>query len=185
MQPTEPAAIASLPVRPRVLYEDRIVAFAFVLLASLGFAAIASLFAGYARADYIDGATPLAGATFATLAVLVLGFVLERIGAHSMWALVARALALAPVWAATLFFSFFVPQAPQLDGLPLGVVIVAVSSLAIVGAGRARELAQSTPRRSWVAIAGLAMLWMIPLPSVPVDVDDAPLVQLLVSRPHR
>lgn len=56
MQPTEPAAIASLPVRPRVFYEERLVASAFVMLASLGFAWVASLFAGYARASWLHPA---------------------------------------------------------------------------------------------------------------------------------
>jgi hypothetical protein len=186
MIPSQPAAIASITgipslpkvTTPREVVEARAVAFAFVMTASLGFAWIANLFAGYARVTHLNGAMELRAALVATLVTLVLGAVLERIGAVEIWGLVARALALAPVWSATLFFSFYTPQ---VSDIPVGLLLVLVPVLAVVGAGRVRDMAKSTPRRSCVALAGLALLWCVPLASEPVDVDDAPLVRVLVT----
>lgn len=182
--PTEPAAIAAvvIPRPPRILYENHAVAFAFVLLASLGLAWIANLAADCARTSTSMGLSDseLVVPMIATLAVLVLGSVLERFGAIDVWALFARALAFAPVWASLLFFRFYVPMAPALDALTIGVLIVAVPTLAIVGASRAVEIAKATPRRSFVAIAGIALLWMVALPATPVDIERAPLVRFLV-----
>lgn len=162
MQPTEPAAIASMPAPPRSLPPGWAVA--FVVLASLGIAWMASWFAYYGRVSYLDGKMPFVGALCLSLAALMLGEVLDHVGAHGASRLLARALALAPVWAATLFFT------------PVGALLIAVVVVALVGAS-------NVARRSWVALAGIALLWTIPLPSAPVDVDEAPLVQSLVS--HR
>lgn len=164
------------------MYENKAVALLFVTVASLGLAWIANLAADCARTSSVLGRSDpaLTIPLLATLAVLLLGAALEKLGAVDVWALFARALAFAPVWASLLFFRFYVPMAPAVDALTIGVLIVAVPALAIVGASRAVEITRATPRRSCVALAGMALLWMVALPSDPVDIDRAPLVRLLI-----
>lgn len=177
MPPTEPAAIAALPRPPRPFYEDKVVGLCFVILASLGMACLSSLFAEHARAT--DG--DVRAAALATLAMLVLGAILERVGAVEAWALITRALVLAPVWAATLFFEFFWPEPSwsHADGLILGAFLVILPVLSIVAGARAVDAARNAPRRSWMAVSGLALLWMIPFPSLPVEAQQAPLVTMM------
>lgn len=169
MQPTEPAAIARLFPPSRSIAEDRLAGVLCVVVGSVVFACVAALLAdlGYASIGLA-----------CTFAVFAFGVVLQRIGAPEAWALIANALALAPLWCVTLFFRYLRWPDIQLDGLTLGVLLVAMPTVAVSFSWRS-EATKMMARRTWVALAGIVLLWAVAIPGRPVDLTSAALVRML------
>ena len=182
MHLAEPAFISDVALRARAsLNLSRPLAFAWSLVASVGFAYVTALLAAFERRLGPDYLVP----AFATAAVIVGGLALERFGAVNAWRAIARAIALSPLWAAAVFFEFWLPVTSRFDARDVvAIACVTVPSIALLVMGAWHVLARGRPmpHRWRLALAGLALLWPIALFGNPVErVEHGPVVDMVLD----